>query len=266
MTKIRVPMVLNKGKRGIPLHKLSGIVKETENFLGMLAEDIGLSGDKNQWLGFDFKSSSVSFTAEYTPPVETPTARQFANYFDDIRRGKYVQEVRSGTRYQYAKIAEQLEEDDVVEFGIYKDPEGLIADFLQLSKRDVPMIIGEIQRAVESYGSVQGVIHSIYMGSRPRHFFIRELSTNNLIKCIYSSEQYPELMKVLQKESIVVHVHGEIKTDMINLEIEQMDMLQIEASDKLSDKEFEEFFGSCPNLTGKLSTQDFINQVRGRND
>lgn len=45
-----------------------------------------------------------------------------------------------------------------------------------------------------------------------------------------------------------------------------MIMQQIEVAEKLSDKEFEEFFGSCPNLTGQLSTQEFIDQIRGRND
>jgi hypothetical protein len=266
MNRIRIPVILNKGKIGIPLYKLSAIVKETENFLKMLAEDIALPGDKKQWLGLDFKSNSVDFIAEYTTPVELSKALQFANTFDNIRRGKDVPGVRGNTRYQYASIAEQLDEDEIIEFGIYKDPESLIAEFFPLSKKDLPMIIGEIQGAVESYGAVQGVIHSVFMGSQPKHFFLRELSTDNLIKCIYSSGQYPELVKVLREESAVVHVYGLITTDMVNLKIEQMVMQQIEAAERLSDKEFEEFFGMCPNLTGQFSTQDFISKVRGRND
>lgn len=266
MAKIRIPIVLNKGRIGIPLHKLGAIVKETETYFRMLAEDIDLPGDKKQWLGLDFQSGSLNFTAEYVPPVEPLKAIEFAVAFDGIRHGKPIPSVRSSTRYQYAKVAEQLDEDEMIEFRVYKDPESTTAEVLPLSKRDIPAIIGEIQGPVESYGSVQGVIHSVFMESSPRHFFIRELSTDNLIKCIYSSVQYPDLVKALQEEAKVVHIHGRIRTDMANRKIEQMIIEQIEIADKLSDKEFEEFFGSCPTLTSKLTTQEFIDQIRERND
>ncbi len=266
MAKIRIPIVLNKGRIGIPLHKLGAIVKETETYLRMLAEDIDLPGDKNQWLGLDFQSGSLNFTAEYIPPVEPLKATQFVVAFVDVRHGRPVPSVRSNTRYQYAKIAEQLDEDELIEFSLYKDPESTIVDVLALSKRDIPAIIGEIQGPVESFGSIQGVIHSVFMGSFPRHFFIRELSTGDLIKCVYSSAQYPDLAKALREEAIVVHVYGLIKMDMVNRRVEQMTMQNIEGTEKLSTKDFEEFFGSCPNFTGQLSTQEFIDQVRGRND
>lgn len=266
MAKIRIPIVLNKGRIGIPLHKLGAIVRETETYFRMLAEDIDLPGDTKQWLGLDFQSGSLTFTAEYPTPVEPLKAVEFAVTFDDVRRGKPVPSVRRATRYQYAKIAEQLDEDEMVEFSIYKDPESPITDTLPLSKRDISSIIGEVQGPVESYGSIQGMIHSIFIESSPRHFFIRELSTDNLIKCVYSNLQYPDLVKALQEEAKVVHIQGRIKTDMSNRKIEQIVIQKIEVANKLSDKEFEEFFGCCPSLTGKLTTQEFINQIRRQND
>lgn len=266
MAIIRIPVALNKGRIGIPLHKLGAIVKETEIFLKMLAEDIQLPGDNKQWLGLDFKSGSVDFIAEYVGPVEAPKAVLFAKTFDDIHCGRDIPMVRNNTKYQYARIADQLDEDEVVEFGIYKDLENPIPEILPLSKQVVSIIIGEIQGPVDSFGSIQGVIHSVFMGSSPRHFFIRELSTGDLIKCIYSSVQYADLLKALREEAIIVHVYGLIKMDMVNRRIEQMTMQTIEITEKLSSKEFEEFFGSCPNFTGQLSTQEFIDQIRGRND
>jgi len=109
MAKIRIPVLLNKGRIGIPLHKLGAIVKETEMFLRMLADDIELPGDRKQWLGMDFQSGSLGYNIEYIPPVEPNKAIQFATTFDDIRRGKPAPSVRSNTRYQYARIAEQLD-------------------------------------------------------------------------------------------------------------------------------------------------------------
>jgi hypothetical protein len=50
MAKIRVQILLNKGRIGIPLYKLGAILRETEAFLSMLGQDIELPGDKKQWL------------------------------------------------------------------------------------------------------------------------------------------------------------------------------------------------------------------------
>ena len=266
MAIIRIPIILNKGRIGIPLYKLGAIVKETETFLRMLAEDIQLPGDKGKWLGLNFSNGSVAFNAEYVEPVEPPQVELFANSFTDIGQGNDNPLIRRNTRSQYARIARQLDEDEIVEFGIYKDPEKQPPELLSLSKRDISTILGEIQGPVESFGSIQGIIHSVFVGSSPRHFFIRELSSGDLIKCIYTSSQHPDLVRALREEGLVIHAYGLIRMDMVNRKIEQIVMQSIQATEKLSSEEFEEFFGSCPDFTGQLSTQAFIDQIRGRDD
>lgn len=263
MDRLRVPIILNKGRIGIPLRKLGAIVKETETFLKMLADDTQLPGDKGEWLALDFKSGSVIFIAEYIPSVDKDHIVNFGNAFKDIQRGSPSVQVRSTTRYQYAKIAEQLDEDEQVEFGICEDVIKEVFEYVPLSKRDLPVIVGERQGPVESIGSIQGVIHSVFMRSTPKHFFVRELSTDNLIKCEYSSSIYPQLAKVLREEATVIHVYGFITTDLASHKVERLVAQKLEAASQyLSDKEFEQFFGCCPTLTGNLSTEEFIDQIR----
>jgi hypothetical protein len=266
MAKIRVRVRLNKGRIGIPLYKLGAIVKETEAFFSMLGQDVELPGVKKQWLGLDFENSSVAFSIEYVSPVATEMAALFATSIDDIRQGKPSVIVQDETRKQYARIARELDEDEIMDLGIYKDPESPLPEYFELSKRNLPPILIETQRVVESYGSVQGVIHSIFMGSKPRHFFIRELATEGLIKCVYTSEHHSELVKTLKEEGTVVHVYGLVEVDMAHRKISQITAERIDAAPKLSDNEFDDFFGCCPKLTGDLSTQEFIDDIRARND
>jgi hypothetical protein len=270
MDKLRVPIILNKGRIGIPLHKLGAIVRETETFLKMLADDISLPGNRGEWLALDFKNGSLIFTAEYIPPVSKDEIITFAHAIKDIKRGVPAIQIRDSTRYQYAKIAEQLDEDEEIEIGVCEKHEDIIKEafeYISLAKRDLPQIVRDIHEMVESSGSVQGIIHSVFMRSSPKHFNIRELSTDNLIICEYPSALYPQLAKVLREESMVVHVYGIVKTDMVNRKIEKIITQRIEAAPAfISEEEFNEFFGSSPNFTGNLSTQEFIDNMRDRNE
>jgi len=265
MPRVRIAVEMNKGRIGVPLHKLGEVVKETENFLRMLAEDVELPGDKRQWLGLDFQSGSLKFVAEYAVPVELRQFAEFGSSFDDVRRGR-AGRARTSTRTQYARIAEQLDEDETIDFGVYKSPEDAVPEFVSLSKRDLALILGDVQKPLESHGAVQGIIHSLFIGSQPPHFFVRELSTDDLIKCAYQHTVYPQLAKALQREAAVVHVYGRLKTNMDERKVEQVTVEKIDLADELSEQEFNKFFGCSPNLTGHMTTQEFIDRVRGRND
>lgn len=264
MARLRVKVELNKGRVGIPLRKLHQVVEETERFLRMLAEDAGIDPEQGQWLGLDFESGSLKFNAEYIGKVIQKTVRSFNTAFDDVRRGKPVQRVRVATRYQYAKIAEALDEDEVIGFGTYKSEDETTPEIFTLAKRDLPALLGEVQVPVESHGSVQGVIHSLFLGSQPPHFFLRELATGNLVKCVYERARYDEVAHALQQQNAVVHVYGEIKIDIGQRAFQQLRMERIVPAEPMSESDFESFFGCAPNLTGQLSTQQFIDKVRGR--
>jgi hypothetical protein len=106
MPRVRVSIEISRGRIGVPLQKLGEIVRETETFLKMLAEDVELPGDKRQWLGLDFQSGSLKFVAEYATPVEPRQFSEFSSSFDDVRRGR-LGRARSSTRIQRQTIPYQ---------------------------------------------------------------------------------------------------------------------------------------------------------------
>jgi hypothetical protein len=263
MPSLRVRIVMNRGRVGVPLHKLSEVVEHTERFFRLLAEDVQIQG--GEWIGLDFSNGSLAFDAEYVAPVPVDFSqiKDFNSIFDDLHKGKPSAGVRTATRYQYAQVAEQLDDDELIDFGLYKDGAPV---FTSLSKRDIPAILGDLQTVVESQGSFQGTIHSLYLASEPPHFFLRELSTETLIKCTYAPERYNDLVDALKVPNTVLHVYGISKINLPARNVEHIRAERIDRAQKMSDKDFEKFFGCAPNLTGELSTQEFIDTVRERDE
>ena len=52
MADLRIPVILNKGQRGIPLPKLARISYELQQFLALLGEDLHIDPGAG-WLGTD---------------------------------------------------------------------------------------------------------------------------------------------------------------------------------------------------------------------
>lgn len=264
MARLRVRIEMNKGRVGVPLEKLAAVVAETEKFLNMLAEDVRLLG-KHEWLGFDFENNSLDFNAEYAYEVRERDIITFNSEFDDLRRGKPPARARTATRNQYARIAEPLDPDEAIEFGLYR-PQSSKPELLPLDKKRAALLIGH-QEPIESHASIQGRIHSVFIGAEPPHFMLRELATGRLIHCEYDNDEaYEQLAKALQDKGVVVHVYGMSRISLSERKVENLRAQNIVIAETMSEGEFEEFFGCAPDLTGKETTEEFIQRIRERED
>ncbi|MDA2915978.1 hypothetical protein MYX64_03925 [Nitrospinae bacterium AH_259_B05_G02_I21] len=267
MARLRIRIELSKGKPGVPLDTLGDISKESERFFRMVGEDVGLDIAKGQWLAVDFESRSLSFTAEY---VGEPTEEQVNKYNDALEYATTFEPelaeldgpVRRATMAQFAKIAIPAEPDEVVGLGIYEVGKPKPA-WHYLSKEKSEAISKWVESVVEYYGSVQGAVHSLYKEAHPPYFDIRELSTNKLIKCSFSVERYPEIWKLLEKKEAIVHISGMISASKADKKIEQLRVQEVRVAQDISEEDFERFFGIAPDLTGELTTEDYLDKIRG---
>ena len=264
MARLRVRVEMNKGRVGIPLEKLAAVVAETEKFFAMLAEDVRLSGPRD-WLGLDFENGSLNFNAEYAYDLPERDIITFNSEFDDVRHGKPPARARAATRNQYARIAEPLDPDEFIEFGIYR-PQANQPELLPLDKKRAALLVSQ-QEPVESHASIQGRIHSVFLGADPPHFMLRELATGRLVHCEYEADGvYEQLADALQTKGTVVHVYGMSRIDLTERKIEKIRAQSIAVAETMSDDEFEQFFGCAPNLTGEETTEEFIQRIRERED
>lgn len=287
MSNLRIEIEIHKGIRGIPLEKLAQIVADLQRFLVMLSEDVGLGAEPGGWIGLDFDNGSLAFIAEKTESVTSQQVVEFNAAFVSIVQRHPMPQVRRGTIYQYAKIADPIAPEEVVTFKLFApEPEkkpsrewptnlgepariGFLRaptplHHLQLTKSEAISLQADVQAKVRAYGALQGRIHSLFLGSRPAYFNLRELSTGSLIKCVYKADIYAQIASALQTRDAVLHVYGYTTTDLVERKMEEMEVSKVHVTPSVTSEEFNELFGSQPQFSGRLTTQEFINYARDR--
>jgi hypothetical protein len=247
----------------------------------MLGEDIH-TGEISDWIGLDFRGVDVSYTARTAEAVDEDKAADFYRTFRGIVKNIPDVRVRYETLVQYMKIAEPLELHERVDFGLdmeqaeddletiisgsAKIPHPPTVEWLQLTKESAAAAapIHEAQALVKAYGGVQGIMHSLFIGSRPPHFQLRELSTGSLIKCVYEDAQYDDIVEALETKNAVLHVFGTSRTDLANRKLVDLKVDKIQVSRKLTLEDLNAFIGSIPDLLGDAPLQTFLDRSRSR--
>lgn len=139
MSRLRVRIELNRGGVGVPLNKLASVVQQAQSFFRMLGDDVHIDQSQGDWLGFDFDHESLNFTAEFVGAVSQEQVAAFHAAFDGTTP------LRRATIAQFARIADAIEEDEVIGFGLYLNESDDPAEWRCLSRRDALRIAEEIQ-------------------------------------------------------------------------------------------------------------------------
>src|SRR5690349_18814059 len=139
MSRLRIRIELNRGGVGVPLDKLASVVQQAQSFFRMLGDDVHIDQSQGDWLGFDFDHESLNFTAEFVGAVTQEQVDAFHAAFDGTTP------LRRATIAQFARIADVIEEDEVIGFGLYLNAGEDPAEWRCLSRRDALRITEEIQ-------------------------------------------------------------------------------------------------------------------------
>jgi len=139
MSRLRVRIELNRGGVGVPLDKLASVVQQAQAFFRMLGDDVHIDQRQGEWLGFDFDHESLNFTAEFVGPVTAEQVAEFHSAFDGTTP------LRRDTIVQFARIADAIEEDEVIGFGLYLNQGDDPAEWRCLSRRDALRITDEVR-------------------------------------------------------------------------------------------------------------------------
>lgn len=267
MAQLRVKIELNKGRHGIPIHKLAEIAKEAEKFFSMFADDIHLG--KGEWIADNFVDGSVGFDNNFVgeaPDAQIILGQKALKHLTDpkTKPDSLSLGIRKETFLQYAKIAFPVDADDGVLIGVYNGNGNQAPEMRELTKQRALEIEKEISQPIEMYGGIQGVIHSFYKEAKPPYVHIREFSTNELVKCFFKPSSYDAVWRLMEKKDAVVNVEGWIKT--LNGKVEHLKIELISEAAQYQTGDLDKFFGCAPNLTGNMSTDEFISDLRGEDE
>lgn len=262
MARIKVRFIINKGRHGAPMSKLGKISEQAEKFLKSLAADCDIESRPGEWLAAHFDNGSVSYDAEFQGDVPPGAAHiftrnlEFLADFDPTSEGLNAA-IRPATALEYARIGSLIDPDEEVGIGIYSpDGESRPPKWRAITYRKSAALKREIETPVPSYGAVQGILHAWFKEAKEPYFQIRELSTDALVKVLYSSAFYSEVARAVQERNTVLMVSGNMLFDRstrvaIELRADRIDVIKM-----LSTAEFEEFFGSAPDFVPELDSDE----------
>lgn len=265
MRTLKIRVELNKGRKGIPIYKLSALTEEIERFLQRVGLDLGIQTPREGWLAVRFGNGSVSFDAEYQGRVSEDCVREYQDELIRLPRlvkPNVTSRLSQSTILQFARIGDPIDEDEQVSFGVYRDGTRKSIEWQSYTKSLYRQIGESVITTSEYRGVVQGILHSWFKEVSPPYFYIRDSASGRMVKCFYDRHQYEEVVKLLQKKNAVVQVIGMLTANFVDRRVEEVRAEKFAVVDQLSDDDFEKFFGMAPDLTGDLATADYIASVR----
>jgi hypothetical protein len=245
MSDLKIKVVLNKGRQGVPIKRLVRVADETRKFLEMFAKDVGLG--EGEWIAEHFTNASVGYDGTFIGESNSRTlnlARTALRHITDAKRTpddlKYG--LTRETFYQYGRIASPIPADDVVSIGIYDDgkPE---PEMRALSKARFLEIERQIVERLTQYGGVKGVITALFRGVNT--IWVHELSSGHKVVCEFEADRYDEIWTLLESKDTVVNVEGWITRkpgDDPRLKI-----ATISPATEYQDGDLEKFLASIPS-------------------
>lgn len=267
MSDLRIRVELNKGRVGIPLPKLASIAEETMKFLSMLSDDIAVGGDPKNWIASNFENNSVDFDCTKNDVIDEAKRRVAIRACRAIMRNECDDAtvsalIRPATRLQYSYIAKPIDPDEVVTFGLYHNGSSKPDESYVLSRSFAAQIAKDIPDAARYHGEIQGIVHALYKESERPKVVVRELSTRNLVDCFFKPQQYRGIVELLEDPTLVVFIEGNVRENLVTGDVESIEVECFHPAPKFDPVFFEQFIGSAPNMTGKLSTEKFVERFR----
>jgi len=267
MSELRLRVELNKGRQGIPLHKLAEVAEEAVRFLDALVSDVGIEQEGQAWLAENFENDSVDFDCRYTAVLPEPTVTRGRESLRMVMANDYSPSdlavlISPETRRQFARMARPLDADEVIRLGLYRDGSLKPYDWFQLDQRRSLEIEEPLSGFRKAYGEIQGIVHAFFKETEKPYLKVRELSTHQLVNCFFPSEMYQSAVKVLADPEAVVFVEGWLRQEAATGQVTEIAVADFRLAPEFSKEVYRSTLGALPDYTGKLSTREFLERLR----
>lgn len=268
MPNIRVRFKLNPGREGIAFSKLAKHAEGIENLLSSIAEDIGLLPEQNQWLGKEFRNGSLFSTAENQMLANDYQVSIFNEIISNLIKfstkssKELLDKISLKTLKYFADLRIPLEIDEIIGIGIYEKGKEK-PRFYNVSKLKLEAVAKSIDIETSYIGSVIGNTYEWTKGAKEPFIKIRDVATDELIKCYYDDKDYRKVAKLFEIKDALVIISGNIIYNRFSEKTEVAKATDFEIAPVLTQEQYESFFGSAPNLTEGIDSATYIRNLRG---
>jgi hypothetical protein len=270
MPQFRIRVELFKGQDSIELSRLSALPEELTKLFKSIADDAGVLPSDNQWRASDFADGSLEFNANSSDQLATKLIVRCARIANAVFAGDphkaYEAGVTDRTLLQYERLAKEVHSGETVCLGAYRTTRQAKPKLFAVTAERVERLTNEVRPIIEYHGSVLGFIHAVYVGAERPHFDLRDVAREDLVKCYYRRDIYPEIVKALTPPERRLHVSGTLRANRLNKTVDSIIVERIEFIDPLSEEDLEKFYGSAPDITGGQSAEEFVSDAREDDD
>jgi hypothetical protein len=267
MAILRIRLVPNEGRIGIPLEKLAGITSDTKEFLAMVATDLDLPGD--EWIAVNFENGSVVFDCERLA-LDSESWERGKRGLRAILGNETIEDpsisVRVATRLKYSEIARRIDPDERIRIAVYENGTVDSSSWYELTREQSQEIEEANHRRAQYYGEIQGYVHSFYKEARKPKLVVRDLATRALVDCFFKPEMYEAVVDTMTEPKAVIFVEGIVNEDLGSGCIESIEVSDFHLAPEFDLAFFESFVGTKPDLTGDVSSERFIRELRDEDD
>jgi hypothetical protein len=268
MHKLKVKFELNKGRIGIPFAKLAHFSSEAHKFLELIANDVGVNSP--EWIARDFQNNSVDFDCECI--VDDDALWQVGyDALQTVLSGRKTSPVSAliqpRTWTKFSDMFKAIDSDEVVRIGIYNG--GTTPEMFEITKDRATSYAPQRGTIARYYGEIQGIIHTFFKEASPPRFVVRELSTKALVACIFDRENpamYHTAVELLLDKGAVIFIEGDIEEDTESGLVKTIYVKDFLPAVKFDLSKYQSALGAHPDVTGELSTEEFIEQMRSNGE
>ena len=248
----------------VSLPAMLRIFSACERMLTQIERDLTSHGDMHgEWRISDTGIGSFTLALEWSQlSVNGPSATQTATVLiDGINGLEQEQEIPSELKVaglrQMQAVAGALKSRGVEhELLVSSGVTGGSGRILHLMARQINQLL--IKERV-SYGSIEGKVELISVHKGNRKFNVYHTVTGKAVECNLPSHLETEIIAALKRRVVISGaIHRNWNGDPHRVEVERLRVLR--ENDELPS--LDELMGSLPNLTGDLSTEEFIRMIR----
>lgn len=269
MATFRVRFKLNPGRHGIALSKLSKQSENIEMFLRSLASDLGVPDTRDLWIADRFANGSLMNTAELQAIVDAEKAYLWNECLNSLiatkkkpNKTRLPFEVSPLTLERFSRLSDALDPDEEIGIALYDVDTGRVKPFKKLGKLELEEIGKSIETESKYIGAVMGYVYEWNMGADKPYLYIRDLNSAELIKCTYQDADYSKVARLFSRKTAVVVIEGRITYNLITKKTEVTQATGFDFAPEFSDSDFDEFFGAAPGITGDMTSEEYVRNVR----
>ena len=242
--------------------KLGVLSQSMSQFFAGLGNDLGLEGTAKDWIAVDFRNGSLDYTAECQNPVEDNEITAYEDTFEAVTEfqegDKRLDRVSVETLDKYTRIAGTLDPFEAVAFGRFPSSRKGRVKWRRLDREKGEAIKKALRNEIEYHGAIQGTLKQIDF--EEEHIKVRDIVTGELIRCSFDLSMQEDILKIRPQKGRIIDVAGKLRLLRINNRILGMKIERIRASAPYKKGDLDKFFGCAPELTGDLSTEEYLNQ------